>query len=99
MGDALTLRTLDGLGDVDGARVFVRADYNVPLEGGAVADDARIAATVPTLRELRERGATLVLGSHLGRPDGEVDDIDTGVYGLKIFKPCPRVFAVAPLPE
>jgi phosphoglycerate kinase len=74
VGDALTLRTLDGLGEVDGARVFVRADYNVPLEGGAVADDARIAATVPTLRELRERGATLVLGSHLGRPDGVVDD-------------------------
>jgi phosphoglycerate kinase len=72
VGDALTLRTVDDLGDVNGARVFVRVDFNVPLDGGAVADDARIAATLPTIRELRVRGATLVLGSHLGRPKGEV---------------------------
>jgi phosphoglycerate kinase len=70
----VTLRTLDDLGEVTGSRVFVRADFNVPLEGGAVADDARIAATVPTLRELRERGATLVLASHLGRPKGRPND-------------------------
>jgi phosphoglycerate kinase len=70
----VTLRTLDDLGDVVGSRVFVRADFNVPLDGGKVADDIRIRATVPTLRELRERGAALVVASHLGRPKGEVHD-------------------------
>ena len=70
----MALRTLDDLGDVAGSRIFVRADLNVPLEEGAVADDTRIRATIPTLRELRERGAALVLASHLGRPKGQVRD-------------------------
>ena len=70
----MTLRTLDDLGDVAGSRVFVRADFNVPLDAGAVADDARIAATLPTIRELRERGASVALASHLGRPKGAVRD-------------------------
>lgn len=70
----MTLRTLDDLGDVSGLRVFVRADLNVPLKDGAVADDARVRATVPTLRELLGRGATLVVASHLGRPKGTVRD-------------------------
>ena len=70
----MTLRTLDDLGDVSGRRVFVRVDFNVPLVGRSVADDARIGATLPTLEELLDRGASLVLGSHLGRPKGTVVD-------------------------
>jgi len=69
-----TLRTLDRLDDVRGTRVFLRADLNVPLANGAVADDSRIRATIPTIRELRQRGAAIVVASHLGRPKGTVHD-------------------------
>ncbi len=66
------IRTLETLGGVAGLRVFVRVDHNVPLEGGRVADDARIRASLPTITELLERGAALVVASHLGRPKGQV---------------------------
>jgi phosphoglycerate kinase len=64
------VRTLDDL-DVEGKRVLVRVDFNVPLDGAGgdrISDDARIQAALPTLRELRDRNARLVLAAHLGRP-------------------------------
>jgi phosphoglycerate kinase len=70
---ASELPTLDDL-DPGGARVLVRADLNVPLEGGRVTDDLRVEASLPTLRRLRDAGARVVVMSHLGRPKGEVRD-------------------------
>jgi phosphoglycerate kinase len=65
----VTLPTLDAF-EVEGRRVLVRADLNVPLDEGAVADDFRIRASLPTIMELRDRGANVVVASHLGRPKG-----------------------------
>ncbi len=69
----MTLRTISSLGDLEGTRVFVRCDLNVPMDAGRITDDGRVRATLPTLRALLQAGAGLVLGSHLGRPDGAPD--------------------------
>jgi len=57
--------------DVAGKRVFLRCDLNVPLKNGEITDDGRIRASLPTITNLLERGASLVIGAHLGRPKGE----------------------------
>ena len=67
--DLSRVRTIDGL-DVAGKRVLVRVDFNVPLEGGVVADATRIARVLPTIAKLARNGAKVVVLSHLGRPKG-----------------------------
>ncbi|HEX4655429.1 MAG TPA: phosphoglycerate kinase [Mycobacteriales bacterium] len=64
---------VDALGDVDGKRVLVRSDLNVPLAGDTITDDGRIRASVPQVRDLLERGARVTVCAHLGRPKGAPD--------------------------
>jgi phosphoglycerate kinase len=68
------LRTLDDLGDLRGKRVLVRSDLNVPLDGSTITDDGRIRASAPTIADLADRGARVVVCAHLGRPKGQPVD-------------------------
>jgi phosphoglycerate kinase len=67
----IEIRTVDQLEINAGSRVFYRVDYNVPLDGTTISDATRIEETLPTLYMLRERGAAIVIASHLGRPKGQ----------------------------
>lgn len=67
------LRTIESLGSLDGKRVIVRADLNVPLDGDEITDDGRIRASLTTIRELLSVGSSVVVVAHLGRPDGVPD--------------------------
>ncbi|GAA1524433.1 phosphoglycerate kinase [Microbacterium ginsengiterrae] len=69
----MTLRTLESLGSLEGKRVIVRCDLNVPLKDAVITDDGRVRASLPTLKTLIEAGARVVVCSHLGRPDGAPD--------------------------
>ncbi|MBN7792201.1 phosphoglycerate kinase [Microbacterium esteraromaticum] len=69
----MTLRTLDSLGPLEGRRVIVRCDLNVPLRDGEITDDGRVRASLPTLKTLIEAGARVIVCSHLGRPAGAPD--------------------------
>lgn len=80
----ISIRTIDRLPLSSGSRVFYRVDYNVPLDGARITDATRIEETLPTLNFLRDRGASIVLASHLGRPKGERNAKDS----LKPVRDC-----------
>ena len=65
------MRTVDDLGDLRGRKVLVRSDLNVPLDGATITDDGRIRASAPTIADLADRGARVIVCAHLGRPKGE----------------------------
>lgn len=65
------MKSVKDLGDLNGKRVVIRCDFNVPLDGDVITDDGRIRAAIPTLQELRDGGAKTTVMAHLGRPGGE----------------------------
>src|SRR5690554_5670746 len=71
--DDIYVKTIDDLGDLQGKKVLVRCDLNVPLDGKTITDDGRIRASVPTLKRLLSAGARVLVVAHLGRPKGAHD--------------------------
>jgi phosphoglycerate kinase len=71
-GAAMSMKFLDEM-DISGKRILLRVDYNVPLDGGHITDDLRIRASLPTVRHALDKGASLVMCSHLGKAKGKPD--------------------------
>jgi phosphoglycerate kinase len=90
------VRTLADLGELGEKRVLVRVDFNVPLDAGSVADDTRIRAALPTIETLRERGAALVLVSHLGRPKDREPELSLEPVGRRLSELIGADVRVAP---
>ncbi len=67
------MKSISDLGDLAGKRVLIRCDLNVPLDGQTITDDGRIRASLPTLNQLRDRGAKIIVLAHLGRPKGQAN--------------------------
>ncbi|MES2451555.1 MAG: phosphoglycerate kinase [Pseudomonadota bacterium] len=89
---AKSFKTLDDMGDVSGKRVLVREDLNVPMADGAVTDATRFRATLPTVTELADRGAIVLILAHYGRPKGKRDPemslaLVTGPYSQVLGRP------------
>src|SRR5437762_7916394 len=89
--------TVKDLRDLEGRRVFVRVDYNVPLEKGTITDDTRIRASLPTLEHLLKQRARLVLASHLGRPKkGPSPDLSLKPVAERLSELLGRTVPLAP---
>jgi phosphoglycerate kinase len=89
------VRSLDDL-DVDGKRVLVRVDFNVPLDGERITDDTRIRAALPTIERLRERGARLLLVAHLGRPKDREPEFSLAPVAARLGELLKTDVALAP---
>ncbi len=88
----MKLPQLEDLGDLDGRRVLLRADFNVPLAGGEITDDLRIRAALPTISWLVERGAVVTACTHLGRPKGAPDpEFDVAPVRARLSQLAPEV--------
>ena len=98
----MDLPRLEDLGDLQGQRVLVRCDFNVPMADGAIVDDLRIRAALPTLRYLVDAGAQVTVCCHLGRPKGEPDpaySMDRSESVWQIWPPqstCWRTYGLTP---
>jgi phosphoglycerate kinase len=90
------VKSVDDLGDLAGKRVLVRSDLNVPLDGSTITDDGRIRASAPTIADLADRGARVVVCAHLGRPKGKpVDEFSLKPVGERLSEVLDRPVAFA----